>query len=80
MADDYLASTRARSLEDDSTTSEAELHASHDGIREGWERLQECKRRKALAKAAAAKKVDEEFQEELKGLESEYSMLLMLSR
>lgn len=77
---DPLASTRTKSLGDDSSTSEAELHATHDNIRDGWNRLQECKRRKATAKIEASKKVDEEFKEELTGLEAEYAMLLMLTR
>jgi hypothetical protein len=80
MADEYLSNTREKSLGDDSKITEAELHATHENIREGWERLQECKRRIAAAKVAAAQKVTDEFKEELDGLLSEYSMLLMLSR
>jgi hypothetical protein len=80
MAEDYLSGTREKSLGDDSKITEAELHATHDNIREGWDRLQECKRRMAAAKVAASQKVTDDFKEELDGLLAEYSMLLMLSR
>ncbi len=80
MSDDYLANARDKSLEDDSKITEAELHATHENILEGWKALQDVKRRIMEAKIAAAKKVDEQFHEELKDAEANYALLLTLTR
>ncbi len=80
MADDYLANQRTKTLDDDSTVSEAELHATHENIRESWEELQECKRRIAAAKNSASIKVDLEFKDELDQLMADYALVMTLSR
>lgn len=75
-----LAGERKKSLSDDSHTSEAELHAEHPNIKEGWQELQDVKRKIALAKMEACKAVDEKFADELSGAETNYTMLMTLSR
>lgn len=80
MSDDYLKNQRSKSLSDLSKVSEAELHAENEGIREAWQEIQDLKRKIATAKRDAITKVDAEFQQELKGCEDNYALLLTLGR
>jgi L-lactate utilization protein LutB len=80
MSDDYLKSQREKSLKDDSKTSEAELHANNEGILDGWQAIQDIRRKIATAKQEAIKKVDEDFKEELKDAEDHYALLITLTR
>jgi hypothetical protein len=77
---DYLTNLREKSLADDSNVSEAELHASSESIKEGWQTIQDIKKRIATAKQEAIKKIDEQFAEELKAAEENYAFLLTLTR
>lgn len=78
--EDYLKQQKKKSLEDQSNVSEAELHASNESIKEGWQAIQDLKRKIFDAKKAAVAKVDEEFKQELKDLEDTYALLITLTR
>lgn len=80
MDQDIMKTARERSLEDDSKISEAELHAENDGIKESWQAIQDILRRMAEAKAAAIKKVNDDFAEELNSAQEQYAMLISLGR
>jgi L-lactate utilization protein LutB len=80
MSTDYLANLREKSLGDASNVSEPELHASSESIKEGWQTIQDLKRKIATAKQEAIKKIDEQFAEELKDAEENYAFLLTLTR
>lgn len=80
MSTDYLANLREKSLSDQSNVSEAELHASSESIKEGWQTIQDLKRKIAEAKQEAIKKIDAEYKQELKDAEENYAFLLTLTR
>lgn len=80
MSDEYLKTTRERSLEDDSKTSESELHASNESIREGWQLIQDIKNKISGDKKIAIKKVNDQYQSELAAAMSNYALLISLTR
>lgn len=80
MSDDYLKQQQKKSLEDSSNISEAELHASNESIKEGWQAIQDLKRKIAEAKVAAIAKVEADYKDELKNLEDNYALLITLTR
>jgi hypothetical protein len=80
MSDDYLKAQREKSLADSSKISEAELHTDNDGIKDGWQAIQDIRRKIATAKQEAIKKVDAEFKDELKDAEDNYALLITLTR
>ena len=77
---DYLETARSRSLADDSKVSEAELHATNPGIKEGWETLQALRREIAQRKQEASKAIDAEFAERFKEATESYALLLQMTR
>lgn len=77
---DHLKNTKTKSLEDDSKISEAELHATHPHIKEGWEDLQALRREIALKKQEASRAVDAEYKDRLTELSDNYALLLTMSR
>lgn len=80
MSDDYLANAREKSLEDDSKISESELHVHHEGVRDGWQRIQDLKHKIAEAKKTAIQKVNEQFAAEMAEAEGDYALLISLTR
>lgn len=77
---DHLKKTQAKSLEDDSKVSEAELHETHPNIKEGWEDLQALRREIAQKKQAASRAIDDEYRERLNDATSNYAFLLTMTR
>jgi L-lactate utilization protein LutB len=80
MSDDYLKGQREKSLADSSKISEAELHASNEGILDGWQTIQDIRRKIATTKQEAIKKIDADFKDELKDAEDNYALLITLTR
>jgi enoyl-[acyl-carrier-protein] reductase (NADH) len=80
MSEDYLQSTREKSLVDDSNVSESELHANNENIRDGWQRIQDLKHKIAEAKKQAIQKVNDEYAAEMADAVSDYALLISLSR
>lgn len=77
---DYVKEQRLKSLTDLSVVSEAELHACSDSIKNSWLELQELKRKIALEKQEAIKAIDTKYADDLKNLESDYALMMTLSR
>lgn len=77
---DYVKEQRLKSLTDLSVVSEAELHACSDSIKNSWTDIQELKRKIALEKQEAIKQIDQKYASELSALESDYALMMTLSR
>ena len=77
---DHLAIARERSLEDDSKITEAELHQSDEGIMDAWKQIQSIKADMVSAKQEALRQVNLRYSDELKTAESQYALLIHLTR
>lgn len=80
MSDEYLKTARKNGSKSDTTFSEAELIATHDGLRETFAELSAMRKRIIDDKTAAIAAIDDKYREELKEIEAQYAMLLSLAR
>jgi hypothetical protein len=77
---EYLKTARQNGLKADSTTSEAELIATSENFADNWNELMTLKKKIADEKLAALKAIDDKYREELTEAESNYALILSISR
>lgn len=80
MTIDYLKNARKNGLKSDSPVSEAELLNTSENFAENWHELMAVKKKIADAKLAAMELIDAEYHDELLEAESNYALILSISR
>ena len=77
---EYLKTARQNGLKADSTVSEAELIATSENFADNWNELMTLKKKIADEKLEALKAIDEKYRDELTEAESNYALILSISR
>lgn len=77
---EYLKTARQNGLKTDSTTSEAELIATSENFADNWNELMTLKKKIADEKLEALKAIDDKYRDELTEAESNYALILSISR
>lgn len=77
---EYLKTARQNGLKADSTVSEAELIATSENFADNWSELMTLKKKIADEKLEALKAIDEKYRDELTEAESNYALILSISR
>lgn len=77
---EYLKIARQNGLKNDSTVSEAELLSTNPEFASNWQELINIKKKIADAKLAALQAIDEQYHDELLEAESNYALILSISR
>jgi len=80
MTTEYLKTARQNGLKADSNVSEAELINTSENFAENWNELMTLKKKIADEKLEALKAIDDKYRDELTEAESNYALILSISR
>lgn len=80
MTEEYLKAARLNGQRIDTSTTEAELLVTNDGVKSAWDEIQRIRAVIAEEQIVAVNEVKAKYEQELQDAYTNYALLISLSR
>lgn len=80
MTEEYLKAARLNGQRIDTSTTEAELLVTNDGVKSAWDEIQRIRAVIAEEQVIAVNEVKAKYEQELQDAYTNYALLISLSR